>query len=85
MEIRIDDLQGAEIAEFLQKHIDDMKAISPPESKHALDINGLRRKNLFSWSSCRNPSFESDYLISIQAKEIDHEDHYRDARQIHRQ
>jgi putative acetyltransferase len=38
MEIIVDDLTGPEIAEFLEEHIEEMKAVTPsPESKHAVD------------------------------------------------
>ena len=43
LRIVIDDLSGPEIAEFLDEHIAEMRATSPPESKHALDLDGLRR------------------------------------------
>ena len=50
MEIIIDDLSGQEIADFLEEHIREMKSISPPESKHALDIEGLREPEITFWS-----------------------------------
>ena len=50
MDIRIDNLDGADIAEFLQQHINDMRSISPPESKHALDLDGLRAPEITFWS-----------------------------------
>lgn len=50
MEIRIDDLRGAEIAALLEEHIADMRRISPPESKHALDLNGLRQPEITFWT-----------------------------------
>ena len=50
LNIVLDDLTGAEIAAFLQAHIDDMRATSPPESKHALDLNGLRQPEITFWS-----------------------------------
>jgi len=50
MEIKIDDLTSQEIAEFLDDHIKDMKSISPPESKHALDLDGLRKPEITFWS-----------------------------------
>ena len=50
MRIIIDDLAGKEIAEFLEAHINDMKATSPPESKHALDIEGLRKPEITFWT-----------------------------------
>jgi putative acetyltransferase len=50
MRIRIDDLEDPVIAEFLEEHISDMKAVSPPESKHALDLEGLRKPDITFWS-----------------------------------
>jgi putative acetyltransferase len=50
MRITIDDLSGKEIAEFLEEHINDMKGISPPESKHALDLEGLRKPEVTFWT-----------------------------------
>lgn len=49
MTLRPDDLKGPEIAAFLQEHIQDMKSVSPPESKHALDLEGLRRPEISFW------------------------------------
>lgn len=50
MRITIDDLSGKEIAEFLEEHINDMKETSPPESKHALDLEGLRQPEVTFWT-----------------------------------
>jgi putative acetyltransferase len=50
LEIKVDDLCGPEIALFLEEHIADMKAVSPPESKHALDIEGLRQPEITFWT-----------------------------------
>jgi putative acetyltransferase len=47
--IRPDDLRGPEIASFLEEHIQDMRSVSPPESKHALDLEGLRRPEISFW------------------------------------
>ncbi|BFM06982.1 GNAT family N-acetyltransferase [Halioxenophilus aromaticivorans] len=49
--IEKDDLRGEAIANFLQQHIDDMRAVSPPESKHALDIEGLRAPEITFWTA----------------------------------
>lgn len=35
---------------MLQEHLDDMRATSPPESVHALDLNGLRQPNIRFWT-----------------------------------
>lgn len=50
MEIKIDDLCGSEIVEFLEEHIREMKSVSPPESKHALDLEGLRKPEITFWT-----------------------------------
>jgi putative acetyltransferase len=50
MKIRVDDLLGPEIAGLLEDHIRDMRAISPPESKHALDLSGLRKPEITFWT-----------------------------------
>jgi hypothetical protein len=48
--IRLDDLHGPEIATFLEEHLEDMRAVSPPESKHALDLDGLRKPEITFWT-----------------------------------
>jgi len=48
--ILLDDLSGPEIAGFLQEHIEEMKAVTPPGSKHALDLDGLRSPSVRFWT-----------------------------------
>jgi putative acetyltransferase len=50
MRIEVDDLSGPAIAEFLEEHIRDMRSVSPPESKHALDLVGLRKPEIIFWT-----------------------------------
>ena len=50
VDIRIDDLRGPEIDELLQTHLDHMRAISPPESVHALDLDALRVPSITFWT-----------------------------------
>ena len=50
MQIVVDDLSGPQIAAFLEEHVQDMRAITPLESKHALDLDGLRRPEVTFWS-----------------------------------
>jgi len=69
MKIIVDDLSGKEIENFLNEHIEDMKATSPPESKHALDINELRKSEITFWSV-----YESGNLIGCGA--LKHVDDY---------
>jgi putative acetyltransferase len=50
MEIRLDDLRGAEIIELLREHLRCMERVSPPESRHALNLDGLRKPDITFWS-----------------------------------
>ncbi|MGR6504013.1 GNAT family N-acetyltransferase [Shewanella sp. Koi 1] len=50
MKIILDDLKGPEIAALLTEHLEDMRATSPPESVHALDLDGLRQPNIRFWT-----------------------------------
>ena len=49
-QIKLDDLTGKEIFLLLQEHLEDMKATSPPESKHALDLDGLKDESVKFWT-----------------------------------
>ena len=50
MEIRIDDLTGSRIAEFLREHLENMAENSPLESMHALSLEELRKPEITFWS-----------------------------------
>lgn len=50
MLIREDDISGADIRALLREHLDAMERTSPPESRHALDIAGLRQPGITFWS-----------------------------------
>ncbi|MDX6696602.1 MAG: putative acetyltransferase [Blastocatellia bacterium] len=50
MEIKIDDLSGSEVHELLQEHLRNMRLHSPPESVHALDLEGLRQPEVTFWT-----------------------------------
>ncbi|HPF14728.1 MAG TPA: GNAT family N-acetyltransferase [Planctomycetota bacterium] len=50
MHVRLDDLSGPKIADFLEAHLTDMRRISPPESKHALDLDALRQPEITFWT-----------------------------------
>ncbi len=62
LDIRVDDLQGPEIARLLEKHLDHMRAISPPESVHALDLDTLRTPDITFWTV-----WEDDQLVGCGA------------------
>ena len=46
MDIKIDDLNSSEIQHLLREHLTDMKRTSPPESVHALNLEGLRKPDI---------------------------------------
>ena len=50
MKIATDDLSGPEIATFLDEHVQQMRSISPPGSKHALDLDTLRKPEITFWT-----------------------------------
>ncbi len=67
MDIRIDDLTGFEVAELLGEHLQGMSLHSPPESIHALNLEGLKKPEITFWSV-----WEHDELVGCGAlKELD--------------
>ncbi len=50
MEIRIDDLSGPEIKALLEEHLRCMALVSLPESRHALNLEGLRQPDITFWT-----------------------------------
>ena len=69
MEIKVDDLTDPRIHELLNEHLQNMMAISPPESVHALDLDELRKPEIAFWSA-----WEGDELLGCGAlKELDAE------------
>lgn len=67
MKIRADDLSGAEVRELLREHLRDAARHSPPESVHALDVEGLSRPEVTFWTA-----WEGGELLGCGAlKELD--------------
>ena len=54
VQIKIDDLSGSEIRELLQEHLASMRLHSPPESVHALPIEGLQKTEITFWTAWEN-------------------------------
>jgi putative acetyltransferase len=50
LEIRTDDLRSPAIIRLLEQHVQNMRAISPPCSVHALDLERLRQPDITFWS-----------------------------------
>ena len=69
MNISIDDLSGEKIRIFLEEHMDDMRSTSPPESVHALDLNGLKNPDVTFWSvTDRNEIVACGAIKKLNAK-----------------
>lgn len=51
LKIVVDDLSGPEIAGFLDEHVQQMRSLTPLESKHALDLDSLRKPEITFWSA----------------------------------
>lgn len=43
------DFDDPRLAAFLREHLADMEPTAPPESRHALDLDGLRRPTVRMW------------------------------------
>jgi len=67
MEFRNDDLSGEAIRALLRQHLESAALHSPPESVHALDIDGLRRPEVSFWSAWS----EGELLGCCALKELD--------------
>ena len=69
MKIKTDDLTGSAIAKLLQEHLQNLSTLSPPESMHALNLDGLRQSDITFWSV-----WEGEELLGCGAlKELDHQ------------
>jgi putative acetyltransferase len=67
LSIVVDDLSGPEVTALLEEHLEDMRASSPPESKHALDLDALRRPDVTFWTV-----WDDQFLLGFGAlRELD--------------
>jgi putative acetyltransferase len=51
MQIRVDDLTGSAVRALLAEHLRGVAEHSPPESIHALDLDGLRKPEITFWTA----------------------------------
>lgn len=67
MKIIVDDLTGPEVAQLLDEHLQNMAKHSPAESRHALNLEGLRQPDITFWSA-----WEDGHLVGCGAlRELD--------------
>jgi putative acetyltransferase len=55
MKIELDDLTRPQIHALLNEHLQNMYAVSPPESVHALDLDRLRQPEITFWTAWEGP------------------------------
>ena len=67
MHIKPDDLTGPEITALLAEHLQCMAEVSPPESRHALNLDGLRQPEITFWCAWQ----EGELLGCGALKELD--------------
>ena len=53
LHIRVDNLEGAQIRGLLEAHLELMYQISPPESVHALPVDGLKARDVTTYTAWR--------------------------------
>ncbi|KUI96992.1 acetyltransferase, gnat family [Vibrio sp. MEBiC08052] len=58
MDIIIDDLSSDAVIKLLEEHLADMYATSPPESAHALDVDGLQSPEITLFSCWVNDELQ---------------------------
>ena len=69
MEIKLDDLTGADVAKLIGEHLLNMTLNSPPESIHALNLDQLQKPEITFWSA-----WEGKEILGCGAlKELDHQ------------
>src|SRR4051812_14119738 len=67
MEIRLDHLAHPDVIALLREHLRCMAVASPPESIHALDLDGLKKPGVTFWTA-----WDGDRLVGCGAlKELD--------------
>lgn len=65
----MDDLSGIQVKALIAEHLQGMAADSPPESIHALNLDGLKKPEITFWCA-----WEGDDLLGCGAiKELDPE------------
>jgi putative acetyltransferase len=62
MRIELDDLTRPQVQALLREHLENMYAVSPPESVHALGLDALRKPDVTFWSV-----WEGDRLLGCGA------------------
>lgn len=65
-------LDDAEVVAFIQAHLDDLAPTAPAESRHALDVESLRRPEIRMWSASDGDAIVG--TVALVALEPGHEE-----------
>jgi len=55
LDIRVDNLESPEVLALLREHLSSIAPTAPAESRHALDLSGLRGSDITFWSIWDGP------------------------------
>lgn len=55
MDIRLDTLEDPKVLALLREHLDALAPTAPAESRHALNLDGLRRPDVTFWCAWDGP------------------------------
>jgi putative acetyltransferase len=50
LNIRVDTLESPQVIALIREHLAAMEPTAPPESRHALDLDGLRKSDITFWA-----------------------------------
>lgn len=56
MDIRVDDLSGVQVIGLIAEHLQGMAEDFPPESVHALNLDGLKKPGITFWCAWEDES-----------------------------
>ncbi|MCY7294970.1 GNAT family N-acetyltransferase [Alteromonas sp. a30] len=85
MKIRLDDLTHPKVIALLEEHLQDMHAVSPPESIHALDLAGLRQPEMRFWSMWHGDELAGCVALKQHDAQLGEIKSMRTSRAFHRQ
>lgn len=77
MQITRADFDDPRLAAFLQAHLDDIAPTAPPESRHALDLAGLRQPRVRMWVGVGQDEGDGEQVVAtvaLAAMTHDHEE-----------
>jgi putative acetyltransferase len=66
LRIEVDDLTRPQVHALLNEHLENMRAITPPQSVHALDLDRLRTPDITFWTAWDGPQLVGLRRLSLE-------------------